>query len=286
MSSEALPLGRTRAPSATGLRSGLGRWGLRAGALIYLGGMIALPLSAVISKGFANGLDSLRSAMAAPGAVAAIRLTLITALAAALVNAIFGTLLSYVLVRYRFPGRGVLSAVVDLPFAIPTLVTGVMLVALYGPASPVGGWLEAHGIHIVFAPLGVLLALLFVTLPFVVRTVQPVLAELDVAQEEAAEVLGASRLRTFVQIVLPAIRPAIAAGTLLSFARALGEFGSIVIVSGNITNHTLTAPVFIFQLASQFRSDEAAAVSAVLFAMSFTLVVVTYRLAGNRGARP
>lgn len=286
MSSEALPLGRTQTPSTTGLRSVLGRWGLRAGALIYLGGLIVLPLSAVISKGFANGLDSLRAAMTAPGAVAAIRLTLITALVAALINAVFGTLLSWVLVRYRFPGRGVLSAVVDLPFAIPTLVTGVMLVALYGPASPIGGWLEAHGIHIVFAPLGVLLALLFVTLPFVVRTVLPVLAELDVAQEEAAEVLGASRLRTFFQIVLPALRPAIAAGTLLSFARALGEFGSIVIVSGNITNHTLTAPVFIFQLASQFHSDEAAAVSAVLFAMSFTLVVVTYRLAGNRGDRP
>jgi sulfate transport system permease protein len=286
VSSEALPLGRTRALSPSGLRSGLGRLGLRGAALIYLGGMIALPLSAVITKGFAHGLDSFRSAMAAPGAVSAIRLTIITALAAAFVNAVFGTLLSYVLVRYRFPGRGVLSAVVDLPFAIPTLVTGVMLVALYGPASPVGGWLEAHGVHIVFAPLGVLLALLFVTLPFVVRTVQPVLSELDVAQEEAAEVLGASRLRTFIQIVLPALRPAIAAGTLLSFARALGEFGSIVIVSGNITNHTLTAPVFIFQLASQFRSDEAAAVSAVLFAMSFTLVLVTYRLAGNRGEHP
>jgi sulfate transport system permease protein len=254
--------------------------------LIYLGGLIVLPLSAVVGKGFAHGIDSLRTAMAAPGAVSAIRLTLITAFVAAIINAIFGTLLSYVLVRYRFPGRGVLSAVVDLPFAIPTLVTGVMLVALYGPASPIGGWLEGHGVHIVFAPLGVLLALLFVTLPFVVRTVQPVLAELDVAQEEAAEVLGASRLRTFVQIVLPALRPAIAAGTLLSFARALGEFGSIVIVSGNITNHTLTAPVFIFQLASQFRSDEAAAVSAVLFAMSFTLVMITYRLAGNRGDRP
>jgi sulfate transport system permease protein len=285
MSSEALRLGRAGATSPAGLRAGLGRLGLRAAALIYLGGMIVLPLSAVLGKGFANGLESLRSAMAAPGAVPAIRLTIITALVAAIVNAIFGTLLSYVLVRYRFWGRGVLSAVVDLPFAVPTLVTGVMLVALYGPASPVGGWFEAHGIHIVFAPLGVLLALLFVTLPFVVRTVQPVLAELDVAQEEAAEVLGASRLRTFIQIVLPALRPAIAAGTLLSFARALGEFGSIVIVSGNITNHTLTAPVFIFQLASQFRSDEAAAVSAVLFAMSFTLVLVTYRLAGNHGDR-
>jgi sulfate transport system permease protein len=248
--------------------------------------MILLPLSAVVSKGFSQGLVSLRGAMASPGAASAIKLTLATALIASVINAIFGTLLSYVLVRYRFPGRSVLSAVVDLPFAIPTLVTGVMLVALYGPASPVGGWLEAHGIHIAFAPLGVLLALLFVTLPFVVRTVQPVLAELDVAQEEAAEVLGASRLRTFVQIVLPALRPAIAAGSLLSFARALGEFGSIVIISGNLTNRTLTAPVFIFQLASQFRSDEAAAVSAVLFAMSFALVMVTYRLAGTRGDRP
>jgi sulfate/thiosulfate transport system permease protein len=285
MSSEAFPLGRAGTVSPPNVRAGLGRLGLRAAALIYLGGLIVLPLSAIVSKGFAHGLAALRSAMTAPGAVSAIRLTIVTALVAALINAVFGTLLSYVLVRYRFVGRGVLSAVVDLPFAIPTLVTGVMLVALYGPASPIGGWLEAHGVHIVFAPLGVLLALLFVTLPFVVRTVQPVLAELDVAQEEAAEVLGASRLRTFIQIVLPALRPAIAAGTLLSFARALGEFGSIVIVSGNITNHTLTAPVFIFQLASQFRSDEAAAVSAVLFAMSFTLVLVTYRLAGNRGER-
>ncbi|MDP9227141.1 MAG: sulfate ABC transporter permease subunit CysT [Actinomycetota bacterium] len=286
MSSEALPVGRTRTAPSANFRSGFGRLALRTGALIYLGGMIVLPLSAVMTSGFAQGLDSLRSAMAAPGAVAAIRLTIVTAFAAAIINAIFGTLLSYVLVRYRFPGRGVLGAVVDLPFAIPTLVTGVMLVALYGPASPVGGWLEGHGIHIVFAPLGVLLALLFVTLPFVVRTVQPVLSELDPAQEEAAEVLGASRLRTFVRIVLPALRPAIAAGTLLSFARALGEFGSIVIVSGNITNRTLTAPVFIFQLASQFHSDQAAAVSAVLFAMSFALVLLTYRLAGNRGERP
>jgi sulfate transport system permease protein len=268
------------------VRAGLGRLGLRGAALIYLGGMILLPLSAVVSKGFAHGFAALRSAMAAPGAVSAIKLTIITALVAAVVNAFFGTLLSYILIRYRFVGRNVLSAVVDLPFAIPTLVTGVMLVALYGPASPIGGWLEAHGIHVVFAPLGVLLALLFITLPFVVRTVQPVLAELDIAQEEAAEVLGASRLRTFFQVVLPALRPAIAAGTLLSFARALGEFGSIVIISGNITNRTLTAPVFIFQLASQFRSDEAAAVSAVLFAMSFTLVLLTYRLAGNRGDRP
>jgi sulfate/thiosulfate transport system permease protein len=286
MSSEAFPLGRAQTSRGVSLRAGLGRLGLRGAALIYLGGMIVLPLSAVVSKGFAHGFAALRLAMAAPGAVSAIKLTIVTALVAAVINAFFGTLLSYVLIRYRFVGRDVLSAVVDLPFAIPTLVTGVMLVALYGPASPIGGWLEGHGIHIVFAPLGVLLALLFITLPFVVRTVQPVLAELDVAQEEAAEVLGASRLRTFFQIVLPALRPAIAAGTLLSFARALGEFGSIVIISGNITNRTLTAPVFIFQLASQFHSDEAAAVSAVLFAMSFTLVLLTYRLAGNRGDRP
>jgi sulfate transport system permease protein len=172
-----------------------------------------------------------------------------------------------------------------VPFAIPTLVTGVMLVALYGPNSPVGGFLGRLGIHVIFAPLGILLALLFVTLPLVVRTVEPVLLELDTAEEEAAHVLGASVLATFRRVVLPAIRPAIVAGALLTFARAVGEFGAIVIVSGNIPGRTLTAPVFIFQLTSQFRTEEAAAVSVVLFAISFVLVLVTERLVHPRRAR-
>ena len=265
------------------LRPRLGRWGLRGTALLYLGAMIALPLAAILTRGYGRGTAALREALSSPGAVEAIRLTLLTSAGAALINALFGTVLAYALVRYRFPGRTLLGGIVDLPFAIPTLVTGVMLVALYGQGSPVGQWLTAHGVQVAFAPLGVLMALLVITLPFVVRSVQPVLAELDTAEEEAAYVLGASSWKTFWKVVFPALRPAIAAGGLLSFARALGEFGSIVIVSGNITGKTLTAPVFIFQLASQFRPEEAAAVSGLLFGTSFLLVLVTYRLLLRRG---
>jgi sulfate/thiosulfate transport system permease protein len=270
-------------PALPRLGARLGRYGLRAMALVYVGGMVALPVAAITSEGFSDGLTALRAALAEPGAWHAIRLTLITALAAAVINGLLGTLIAFVLVRYRFPGRSLLSAVVDLPFAIPTLVTGVMLVALYGPASPVGSTLADAGINIVFAPLGILMALLFITLPFVVRTVQPVLSELDEAQEEAAYVLGASTWTTFRRVVLPALRPAIAAGALLTFARAIGEFGSIVVVSGNLPNKTVTAPYFIFQLAGQFKPAEAAAVSTLLFAVSFALVLVTYKLVNRTG---
>ena len=264
----------------------LGRWGLRGVAVVYLAGLIILPLAAVISKGFGGGTAALSSALSSPGALAAIRLTVLTSLAAAIINAVFGTLLAYVLVRYRFPGRTLLSAIVDLPFAIPTLVTGVMLVALYGPASPIGAALKDSGINVIHAAPGILMALLFITLPFVVRAVQPVLSELDEAQEEASYVLGATSWTTFRRVVLPALRPAIAAGALLSFARALGEFGSVVIVSGNLVNKTLTAPVFIFQLTGQFKPEEAAAVSTLLFAASFALVMVTYKLVAHNGDGP
>jgi sulfate transport system permease protein len=257
---------------------GLGRLGLRAIAIVYLGIAVVLPVVAVLSHGFSDGLTSLRAALESPGAWAAIKLTLIASAGAALLNAVFGTLIAYVLVRFRFPGRSLFSAIVDLPFAIPTLVTGVMLVALYGPASPLGGWLEAHGIHIVFAPLGILFALTFVTLPFVVRSVQPVLLELDPAEEEAARVLGAGGWTTFRKVVFPALRAAIVGGALLTFARAIGEFGAVVIISGNLTGRTLTAPVYIFQLTGQFRSAEAAAVASLLFGLSFFLVIVTDRL--------
>lgn len=282
MSTQAPVLRPSLSGVAATLRPRLGRWGLRGTAVLYLGAMIALPLAAIVSKGYGRGTGALRAALATPGAVEAIRLTLVTSVGAALINALFGTVLAYALVRYRFPGRALLSGIVDLPFAVPTLVTGVMLVALYGQGSPVGRWLIEHGMPVAFTPLGVLTALLIITLPFVVRSVQPVLAELDTAEEEAAHVLGASGWTTFRRVVFPALRPAIAAGGLLSFARALGEFGSIVVVSGNITGKTLTAPVFIFQLASQFRPEEAAAVSALLFGTSFAVVMVTYRLIGRR----
>ena len=262
----------------------LRRLSLRGAAIVYLGGMIALPVLAILIKGFSGGLGSLRHALSAPGAMAAVRLTLISATVCALVNAVMGTLLAYVLVRYRFRGRSILSAVVDLPIAIPTLVTGVMLRAIYGPGAPIGAFLDHLGIKVIFAPLGIELALLVVTLPFVLRTVQPVLLELDPAEEEASTTLGASGWKTFRKVVLPSLLPAIAAGALLSFARACGEFGSIVLVSGNKVGHTLTAPVYIFQLTSQFRFPEAAAVASILFTISFVMVLITARLLRRKEA--
>ena len=267
---------RTRLSPRSAAR--LRRYTLRGVALVYLGAMVALPVIAVVSKGFSEGLEGLRTALAIPGATAAIRLTLITSTIAALINAVMGTMLAYVLVRFSFPGKRFLSAVVDLPLAIPTLVTGVMLVALYGPASPIGGFLDRLGIQVIFTPIAIMLALLVVTLPLVVRSVQPVLQELDDAEEEAAATLGASGFTTFRKVVFPAIRVAIVGGTLLTFARCLGEFGSVVLVAGNRAGETLTAPVFIFQLANQFRPIEAAAVATLLFSISFVLVLVTARL--------
>jgi sulfate transport system permease protein len=254
------------------------RLSLRGAAIVYLGAMVALPVSAVIAKGFSGGLEALHHAMSGPGATAAVRFTLETATLTAVINGVMGTLIAYILVRYRFPGRTALSTIVDLPIAIPTLVTGLMLVALYGPNALIGKALAGMGIKVIFAPLGVELALLVVTLPLVIRTVQPVLLELDQAEEEAARTLGASGWSTFRRIVLPAIRPAVAAGALLTFARAVGEFGSIVVISGNIPRKTLTAPVYIFQLTQQFRPQEAAAVASLLFAISFAVVLITTRL--------
>jgi sulfate/thiosulfate transport system permease protein len=278
--------GGPRAGVAAARRAGA-RWGLRGTALLYLGLMVAMPTVAVVQKGFGDGLTSLSDAFRAFGAEQALVLTVVMATVTAVVNVVFGTLLAYVMVRYRFVGRRVLSTIVDLPFAIPTLVTGVMLVALYGPNGPVGAFLLDHGVHVIFGQLGILLALLFVTLPLVVRTVQPVLHELDEAEEEAARVLGATRWSTFRRVVLPAIRPGILAGGLLAFARALGEFGAVVIVSGNLPNKTLTAPVLISQLI-QVNPAQAAALSTLLFALSFVLVLVTERLVnpGREGRLP
>jgi sulfate/thiosulfate transport system permease protein len=291
VTSEVQTLGTPRPEAQASGRSWLsgvsfGRWGLRGAALLYLGLAVALPLAAVAVRGFSDGLTSLAGALSSQGAWAALQLTLVSSAIVAVVNGVFGTILAYVLVRFRFPGKAVLAALVDLPFAIPTLVTGVMLVALYGPASPFGQALGRIGIGLIFTPLGITMALLVVTLPLVVRTVEPVLLELDPAEEEAAQVLGASPWVTFRSVVLPALRPAIAAGALLSFARALGEFGSIVVVAGNITGKTLTAPVFIFQLTSQFRYAEAAAVSSLLLVISGTLVLVTERLVSTRRDAP
>jgi sulfate transport system permease protein len=264
------------------------RWSLRGTAFLYLGLFVVLPVAVILERGYGDGLGNLKDALDTFGAWHAIRLTVVMALLTAIINGVFGTLLAYVLVRIHFPGREIVSAIVDLPFAIPTLVAGVMLVALYGPSSAVGGWFQDHGLKIVFAPPGILLALLFVTLPLVVRSVQPVLSELDQEEEEAAHTLGAGGWTTFRKIVLPALRPAIVAGGLLVFARSLGEFGAIVFVSGNIPNETLTAPVFITQLLSPSSygatngPEQAAAIAALLFGFAFVVVLLTEKLISGR----
>ena len=287
MSSAAQTVQRPRAwsvSSRTGTR--IRQWSLRGAAIVYLGAMIALPVAAVIQAGFDNGLGNLRDAVTSPGATEAIVLTLWMSAATAVINAFFGTLIAFALVRFHFPGRGVLNAIVDLPLVVPTLVTGVMLLVLYGPSTPLGRALTGTPLQVVGAKFGILLALLVVTLPFVVRTVQPVLQELDIAEEEAAATLGARAWKTFRTVIFPAIRPALMTGALLTFARSLGEFGSVVVVSGNITGRTLTAPVLISQLAGQFKPEQASAVATVLFLISFVVVLVTTRLMRTRKKDP
>src|ERR1043166_5492804 len=204
-----------------------GRWGLRATAVLYLGIMIALPLAAILANGLHDGLRAFWSDLTGPAAFAALKLTIFMAVIVTVINAVMGTLTAYVLVRYRFIGRSLLNGLIDMPFAIPALVTGVMLVALYGPQRTLGAWLHAHGIDVIFATPGIVLALLVITYPFVIRAVQPVLIEAERSEEEAAYTIGASPWTTFRRVVFPTIAPAMITGSLLSFGRALGEFGSV-----------------------------------------------------------
>jgi sulfate transport system permease protein len=236
--------------------------------------MIVLPVSAIVATGFGDGLRVFWSDLTGPIAYSALRLTIVTSVFAAVINGVMGTLTAYVLVRYEFPGRALLNSLIDLPFAIPSLVTGVMLVVLYGPQRMLGAWLQARGVQVVFATPGIVMALLLITYPFVVRAVQPVLMELERDQEEAAYTLGASKWVTFRRIIFPAIRPAVVTGSLLNFARALGEFGSIVIVAGNIPRRTLTAAVHVYGLIESQNARGASALSIVLLVLSFGLLVV------------
>jgi sulfate transport system permease protein len=258
---------------------------LRAGILAYVGALILIPLSALLFRGLEGGLAGLREAVTESTAWQAVLLTLWTAAIMAVVNALFGTLTAWALVRYRFPGRGMISALVDLPFAVPTLVTGVMLVTLLGPQSVLGRWLAAQRMQVAFAPPSIVLALLFVTLPFVVRAVEPVLMEQDPAEEEAARTLGAGTWTVFLRVLLPPMMPAILSGTIRSFARALGEFGSIVVVSGNIPYRTLTAPIYIFGEIESGQPARAAAVSVVLLAAALALNLGARGIERITGAR-
>jgi sulfate transport system permease protein len=258
-----------------------GRWGLRVTAFLYLGFMVALPLATIIKNGVADGLAAFWGDVTNPTAFAALKLTLTTSIIITIINAVMGTLTAYVLVRFRFPGKGLLNTLIDMPFAIPTLVTGVMLVALYGPQRTVGAWLNAHGIQVIFATPGIVLALLVITYPFVIRAVQPVLMEVEKGQEEAAYTLGASKWTTFRRVVLPTIAPALITGSLLCFARALGEFGSVVVVAGNIPGVTLTAPVYVYGQIESQNQRGASAMSILLLALSFTLIVTVEWMQGR-----
>jgi sulfate/thiosulfate transport system permease protein len=221
----------------------------------------------VVSKSFENGLDSFWSAVTTPQAVAALKLTLIASLIVVLINAVFGTLIAWVLVRDEFPGKGIVNSLIDLPFALPTIVAGLTLLALYGPDSPVG-------VNVAYTRTAVVLALLFVTLPFVVRAVQPVLLELDREMEQAAESLGAGRFTVFRRIILPNLTPAILAGAGLAFARAVGEFGSLVLITANIPFKTQAASVFIFSMVESNNPVAASAVSVVLLAVALVVLLI------------
>jgi sulfate transport system permease protein len=261
-----------------------GRWGIRVSAACYLVFMIVVPLAAIVHSGFEQGIVRFWDSISEPVARSALSLTIVTATITTLINAVMGTMAAYVIVRQDFPGRSVVNALIDMPFAVPTLVTGVMLVVLYGPQGMVGGWLAVRGIDIVFAKPGIVLALLLITYPFVVRSVQPVLLAMRPDQEEASYTLGASRWTTFWHIVFPTIFPAIATGSLLTFARAVGEFGSIVVISGNIPGRTLTAPVDVFASIESDNPTGASAVSILLLALSFSLVLVVDWLQKRREA--
>jgi sulfate transport system permease protein len=232
----------------------------------YLSLIVLVPLAAVAWRSTEGGARAFWDAVSAPQAVASLELTLAVSLLVVAVNGVAGTAIAWVLVRDSFRGKSVVNALIDLPFALPTIVAGLTLPALYGPRGPIG-------VNVAYTQAAVLLALLFVTLPFVVRTVQPVLVELDIEMEEAATSLGAGRVATFRRIVFPNLLPAILSGAALSFARAVGEFGSVVLISGNIPFQTEVASVYIF---GQIESDNvggAAAVSVVLLGISFGILL-------------
>jgi sulfate/thiosulfate transport system permease protein len=235
-------------------------------ATAYLSLIVLIPLAAVVARSTDNGLSGFWDAISGAEAWSAIKFTLLVSLVVVLINAVTGTVIAWVLVRDEFRGKRFVNALIDLPFALPTIVAGLTLLALYGPKGPVG-------INVAFTKAGVLLALLFVTLPFVVRSVQPVLLELDREMEDAAASLGAGPITVFRRIILPNLGPAILSGVGLGFARALGEFGSVVLISGNLPFKTEVASVFVFGQIESDRVTTAAAVSVLLLVISFVLLL-------------
>jgi sulfate transport system permease protein len=257
-------------------RAGSSGLALRGASLAYFALLVLIPVLVILQDGLRGGWAEFWRQINLPLAAHAIRLSLWTSALMTVINAVMGLATAYVLVRYEFPGKSLLNSIVDLPLAIPTLVTGVMLVILYGPQEALGAFLKDRlGLQIIFAPPGIVLALMFVTLPFVVRTVQPVLMQADRTQELAAETLGAGSWTIFRRVVFPRLRLPLINGSLLAFARAIGEFGSIVIVAGNIPLYTQTAAVYVWgEVESQNRLG-ASAVSIVLMAVAFGVMWIS-----------
>ncbi|HLD93950.1 MAG TPA: sulfate ABC transporter permease subunit CysT [Anaerolineales bacterium] len=257
--------------------------GLRVLSFTFIAVLIVIPMLVIVQDAFREGFDEFWHQVTAPIAASAIILTLWTSALMTAINALMGLMTAFVLVRYEFPGKRIFNAIIDLPLAIPTLVTGVMLVILYGPQQTLGAFLkEGLGFEIIFAPPGIVLALLFITFPFVVRTIQPVLLELDQAQEHAAATLGARGWTIFRRVIFPALALPTLSGSLLGFARAVGEFGAVVIVAGNIPFKSQTAAVYVLGAVESENRLAASAISVVLIAISLAVILVTNRVLARR----
>lgn len=256
-------------------RSVLPGFGLSLGfTLVYLSLLVLIPLTAAFLRTAGMSWSEFVHAVASPRVLAAYRISFLASFAAALVNAAFGLVVAWVLVRYRPPGSRVIDAVVDLPFALPTAVAGIALTTIYAPNGWVGQYLAPHGIKTAFSGLGVFIALTFIGLPFVVRTVQPVLQELEPELEEAAATLGASRWKTIGRVILPELLPPLLTGFALAFARALGEYGSVVFISGNMPMRTEIVPLLIMTKLEQYDYQGATAIAVVMLITSFVLLLV------------
>ena len=253
--------------------------------LFYLTLIVLLPIGALLFRASSLGVHEIVALALDGRTLAALRLSFLTSLAAAAFNVPFGLLIAWVLVRYDFPGRRFFDAIIDLPFALPTAVAGIALTALYAPKGWIGSIAALAGLKIAFTPAGVFLALVFVGLPFIVRTVQPVLGELDRELEEAAATLGAGRLRTIASVVLPPLTPAILTGFALAFARAVGEYGSVIFIAGNIPYVSEIAPLLIVIKLEEFDYAGATAVAAIMLAISFATLLLINLIQARARAR-
>ncbi|MDQ8205582.1 sulfate ABC transporter permease subunit CysT [Pelagicoccus sp. SDUM812003] len=254
---------RRRLPSLPGRGLTLGY------TLLYLSLIVLIPLSAAVLKTAELGIVEFWEIITRPRTLAALQLSFITAAIAAMVNAVFGTLVAWTLARYEFPGKKLVDAMIDLPFALPTAVAGIALTAIYAPNGFFGQWLEPLGIKVAFSPIGITIALIFIGIPFAVRTVQPVLENVETELEEAAAMLGATRLQTIGRVILPTLLPAALTGFALSFARGIGEYGSVVFISGNMPMRTEIAPLLIVTQLEQYDYAAATAIAVTMLAISF-----------------